>query len=58
MPPEPYYRLGVLLRRAKEVDKEIRVLESYLAHAGREPDLRLQERLHRAYELGGRLGPG
>ncbi len=57
VPPEPYARLGVLLRRAKDIDAEIEVLEGYMAHAGREPDARLQERLRRAYEIGGREPP-
>ncbi len=54
VPPEPYARLGVLLRRAKDIDAEIAVLEGYMAHAGRDPDARLQDRLRRAYEIGGR----
>ncbi len=51
VPPEPYLRLGVLLRKVKDLDAEISVLESYLAHAGRDPDRRIQERLERVYEL-------
>ncbi len=51
VPPEPYMRLGVLLRKAKDLEAEISVLESYVAHAGRDPDRRVQERLERVYEL-------
>ncbi len=51
VPPEAYLRLGVLLRKVKDLEGEINALESYLAHAGRDPDRRIQERLERAYEL-------
>jgi hypothetical protein len=51
VPPEPYMRLGILFRKIKEINMEIRVLESYMAHAGRDPDGRIGERLQRAYEL-------
>ncbi len=51
VPADPYMRLGVLLRKLKDLDTEISVLESYVAHAGRDPDRRIQERLERCYEL-------
>lgn len=45
VPSEPYYRLAILLRKAQALDMEVQVLESYMAHAGRDPDQKLAERL-------------